>query len=88
MASALIVRMVLIVLALIVIHADNGWIGVIELKQRRTRKEQSRDRQQHYGGLAEKEPDAQAAKRFVRKAYSSYGKTEKAEVLENDNGRI
>lgn len=45
------------------------------MKNRRTRKEQSRDRQQHYGGLAEKEPDGDAAKRFVRKAYSSYGKT-------------
>lgn len=47
------------------------------MRQRRTRKEQSRDMQQHYGGLAEKEPDGDAAKRFIRKAYSSYGKTEK-----------
>lgn len=58
------------------------------MKYRRTRKEQNRDSQQHYGGLAEKEPNGDAAKRFIRKAYGSYGKTEKAEVLENDNGRI
>lgn len=50
--------------------------------KRRTRKEQRQDSQEHYGGLAEKEPDGKAAQRFVRKAYSSYGKTEKVEVLE------
>lgn len=44
------------------------------MKQRRTRKEQSRDRQQHYGGLAEKTPDAQAAQRFIHKAYSCYSR--------------
>lgn len=49
------------------------------MRQKRTRKESNRDGQQHYAGLAENKPDGDAAKRFVRKAYSSYGKTEKAE---------
>lgn len=44
------------------------------MKYRRTRKEQNRDSQQHYGGLAEKTPDAQAAKRFIRQAYGCYNR--------------
>lgn len=53
------------------------------MKYRRTRKEQNRDSQQHYGGLAEKEPDGKAAQRFIHKAYSCYGK----EKQEPDNGK-
>lgn len=41
------------------------------MKQRRTRKEQSRDRQQHYGGLAGRTLDKRAADRFNRPAYQS-----------------
>lgn len=44
------------------------------MKNRRTRKEQNRDRQQHYGGLAEKVPDGKAAQRFIHKAYSCYSR--------------
>lgn len=55
------------------------------MRQRRTRKEQSRDRQQHYGGLAEKEPDVQAAKRFIRQAYGCYNRnSDKTEEINHE----
>ncbi|MGC4018388.1 MAG: hypothetical protein QM793_03595 [Muricomes sp.] len=46
------------------------------MKHRRTRREQTRDRQQCYDGL-ENRKDADAANRFIRKAYSSYGRNNK-----------
>lgn len=44
------------------------------MKYRRARKEQNRDRRQHYGGLAETTPDGDAAKRFIRQAYGCFNR--------------
>lgn len=54
------------------LHRKGGTAMKRSTDNRRSPAEVKADRQQHYGGLADKKPDGHAARQFIHKAYSAY----------------